>query len=50
MTEVLVTGIVLVSSLGHSLDDTWQKLITGFSDIQVHQIFPELPPLPVGLY
>ena len=38
-----------VSSLGYSLDDTWQKLITGFSGIQVRQIFPEIPPLPVGL-
>ena len=49
MTEVLVTGIGLVSSMGYSLDDTWQRLITGFSGIQVHQIFPELPPLPLGL-
>ena len=35
--------------MGYSLDDTWQRLITGFSGIQVHQIFPELPPLPLGL-
>ena len=49
MTEVLVTGIGLVSSLSNHLNQTWQKLITGKSGIQFHQPFPELSPLPLGL-
>ncbi|MDJ0675109.1 MAG: beta-ketoacyl-ACP synthase [Calothrix sp. MO_167.B42] len=49
MIEVLVTGIGLVSSLGTNLGDSWQRLITGKSGIQLHQPFPKLPLLPLGL-
>ncbi len=49
MIEVLVTGIGLVSSLGTNLEESWQRLIAGKSGIQLHQPFPELPPLPLGL-
>jgi len=44
-----VTGIGLVSSLGTNLGDSWQRLITGKSGIQLHQPFPQLPLLPLGL-
>ncbi len=47
--ELLITGIGLVSALGTSLEDSWQKLLMGKSGIKIHQPFPELPPLPLGL-
>lgn len=47
--KVVVTGIGLVSALGGSLDDSWQKLLAGKSGIRLHQPFPELTPLPLGL-
>ncbi|QSJ14304.1 beta-ketoacyl-ACP synthase [Nostoc sp. UHCC 0702] len=47
--KVVVTGIGLISSLGASLENSWQKLIAGQSGIQLHQPFPELSPLPLGL-
>jgi 3-oxoacyl-[acyl-carrier-protein] synthase II len=47
--KVVVTGIGLVSALGRSLDDSWQKLLAGKSGIRLHQPFPELEPLPLGL-
>ena len=46
---VVVTGIGLVSALGSSLEDSWQKLIAGKSGIQWHQPFSELEPYPLGL-
>ncbi|MDJ0800883.1 MAG: beta-ketoacyl-ACP synthase [Calothrix sp. MO_167.B12] len=49
MIEVLVTGIGLVSSLGSNLEDSWQRLVAGKSGIKLHQPFPELNPLPLGL-
>lgn len=49
MIEVVITGIGLVSALGKSLEDSWQKLIAGKSGIQQQQIFPELAPIPLGL-
>jgi 3-oxoacyl-[acyl-carrier-protein] synthase II len=47
--KVLVTGIGLVSALGGSLEDSWQNLLAGKSGIRLHQPFPELKPLPLGL-
>jgi len=47
--EVFVTGIGMVSPLGASLEATWQKLISGKSGICLHQPFPELKQLPLGL-
>jgi 3-oxoacyl-[acyl-carrier-protein] synthase II len=49
MVEVVVTGIGLVSALGTSLEESWQRLIAGKSGIKLHQPFPELAPLPLGL-
>ncbi|MEG3437452.1 beta-ketoacyl-ACP synthase [Pannus brasiliensis CCIBt3594] len=46
--DVVVTGIGLYSSLG-SLRRTWRKLLEGETGIGIHQPFPELPPLPLGL-
>ncbi|MEH1850364.1 MAG: beta-ketoacyl-ACP synthase [Nostoc sp.] len=49
MVKVVVTGIGLVSALGGSLEDSWRNLIAGKSGIRLHQPFPELRPLPLGL-
>ncbi|MBE8968564.1 beta-ketoacyl-ACP synthase [Nostocales cyanobacterium LEGE 12452] len=49
MVKIVVTGIGLVSALGGSLEDSWQNLIVGKSGISLHQPFPELTPLPLGL-
>ncbi len=47
--KVIVTGIGLISALGGSLEDSWRNLIAGKSGIRLHQPFPELTPLPLGL-
>ncbi len=47
--KVVVTGIGLVSALGGSLEDSWRNLIAGKSGIRLHQPFPELTSLPLGL-
>ncbi|MHC5935128.1 beta-ketoacyl-ACP synthase [Nostoc sp.] len=49
MVKVCVTGIGLISALGGSLEDSWRNLIAGKSRIRLHQPFPELTPLPLGL-
>lgn len=49
MVKVCVTGIGLVSALGRSLEDSWRNLIAGKSGIRLHQPFPELTQLPLGL-
>ena len=49
MTEVVVTGIGLISALGTSLEESWQQLIKGKSGIKLHQPFLELKPRPLGL-
>ncbi|MEH2191613.1 MAG: beta-ketoacyl-ACP synthase [Nostoc sp.] len=49
MVKVCVTGIGLISALGGSLEDSWQNLLAGKSGISLHQPFPELKPLPLGL-
>ncbi|KYC43571.1 3-oxoacyl-ACP synthase [Scytonema hofmannii PCC 7110] len=46
---VVITGIGLVSALGKSLEESWQQLIAGKSGIILHQPFPELKPLPLGM-
>ncbi len=45
---VVVTGIGLLSALGF-LTSSWQSLLQGKSGIGLHQLFPELPPYPLGL-
>ena len=49
MVRVVVTGIGLVSALGKSLQDSWQNLLLGKTGIKLHQIFPELGIIPLGL-
>ncbi|MEH2295975.1 beta-ketoacyl-ACP synthase [Nostoc sp.] len=49
MVKVCVTGIGLISALGGSLEQSWRNLIAGKSGIRLHQPFPELKPLPLGL-
>lgn len=49
LVKVVVTGIGLVSALGKSLKDSWQQLLAGESGIKLHQPFPELETLPLGL-
>jgi 3-oxoacyl-[acyl-carrier-protein] synthase II len=49
LVKVCVTGIGLVSALGGSLKESWQNLLAGKSGIRLHQPFPELKPLPLGL-
>ena len=49
MVKVCVTGIGLISALGGSLEESWQNLLAGKSGIRLHQPFPELKPLPLGL-
>ena len=49
MTEVVVTGIGLISALGSSLEESWEQLIQGESGIRLHQPFLELKPRPLGL-
>ncbi|MDS3860496.1 beta-ketoacyl-ACP synthase [Thermosynechococcaceae cyanobacterium BACA0444] len=46
---IVVTGISLVSALGHSAEGSWQRLCLGQSGLQVQQPYPEHPPLPLGL-
>ncbi|MEI1377309.1 beta-ketoacyl-ACP synthase [Nostoc sp. UHCC 0926] len=49
MVKVCVTGIGLISALGGSLEDSWRNLLAGKSGIRLHQPFPEITPLPLGL-
>ncbi len=46
---ILVTGIGLVSALGNTLEDSWQRLIAGESGISLHQPFAKLKSYPLGL-
>jgi 3-oxoacyl-[acyl-carrier-protein] synthase II len=47
--RVVVTGIGLVSALGQGLEDSWQNLLLGKTGIKLHQPFPELGKIPLGL-
>ncbi|MBW4642626.1 MAG: beta-ketoacyl-ACP synthase [Goleter apudmare HA4340-LM2] len=49
MVKVVVTGIGLISALGTGLESSWQRLIAGKTGIKLHQPFPELEPIPLGL-
>ncbi|MBD2664349.1 beta-ketoacyl synthase [Richelia sinica FACHB-800] len=49
MSQVVVTGIGLVSALGQTLEDSWQGLLTGQTGIKLNQPFPELHQIPLGL-
>jgi 3-oxoacyl-[acyl-carrier-protein] synthase II len=44
-----VTGIGLVSALGKSLEGSWRDLVLGKTGIKLHQLFPELGIIPLGL-
>jgi 3-oxoacyl-[acyl-carrier-protein] synthase II len=47
--KVYITGIGLISALGGGLEGSWRSLIAGKSGIRLHQPFPEMKPLPLGL-
>ncbi|OBQ28120.1 MAG: 3-oxoacyl-ACP synthase [Aphanizomenon flos-aquae MDT14a] len=49
MVRVVVTGIALVSSLGKNLETSWRNLLLGKTGIKLHQPFPELGMIPLGL-
>jgi len=49
LVRVVVTGIGLVSALGKNLEDSWQNLLLGKTGIKLHQLFPELGMIPLGL-
>ncbi|MTJ23938.1 beta-ketoacyl-ACP synthase [Dolichospermum sp. UHCC 0352] len=49
MVRVVVTGIGLVSALGKSLEGSWRDLLLGKTGIKLHQLFPELGIIPLGL-
>ncbi|WP_353929168.1 beta-ketoacyl-ACP synthase [Okeanomitos corallinicola TIOX110] len=49
MVRVVVTGIGLVSALGNDLADSWENLLSWKTGIKLHQLFPELPKVPLGL-
>lgn len=49
MVRVVVTGIALVSSLGKNLETCWRNLLLGKTGIKLHQPFPELGMIPLGL-
>ena len=44
-----MTGIGLVSALGKSLEGSWRDLVLGKTGIKLHQLFPELGIIPLGL-
>lgn len=45
----MITGIGLVSTLGASVEASWQQLILGESSIKLHQPFVGFKPLPLAL-
>ncbi len=45
----MVTGIGLVSALGQSLEESWKNLLEGKTGIKLHQPFPQLEQIPLGL-
>ena len=49
MDRVVVTGIGLVSALGKNLETSWRNLLLGKTGIKLHQLFPELGMIPLGL-
>jgi 3-oxoacyl-[acyl-carrier-protein] synthase II len=49
LVRVVVTGIGLVSALGKNLETSWRNLLLGKTGIKLHQLFPELGMIPLGL-
>ena len=49
LPKVVVTGIGLLTALGASADDNWQKLTAGESAIALRQPFLSLPPMPLAM-
>lgn len=49
MTEVVITGVGLVSALGADTWTSWQRLLAGKTAIALRQPFVELPPLPLAM-
>jgi 3-oxoacyl-[acyl-carrier-protein] synthase II len=49
LVKVVVTGIGLVSTLGTNLATSWQNLLAGKTGIKLHQPFPALGTVPLGL-
>ena len=49
MVRVVVTGIGLISALGHNLEDSWKNLLALKTGISIYQPFPELSKIPLGL-
>jgi 3-oxoacyl-[acyl-carrier-protein] synthase II len=49
LVKVVITGIGLVSALGKNLEDSWQNLLLAKTGIKLHQLFPELGVIPLGL-
>ncbi len=47
--KVVVTGIGLISALGTTLEQSWEKLLEKQTGIHLHQPFPQLHPLPLAL-
>jgi 3-oxoacyl-[acyl-carrier-protein] synthase II len=46
---VFVTGMGLVSALGWSVNECWDRLLQGETAIHLRQPFPELPVIPVAM-
>jgi 3-oxoacyl-[acyl-carrier-protein] synthase II len=49
LVRVVVTGIGLISALGHNLEDSWKNLLALKTGISIYQPFPELSKIPLGL-
>jgi 3-oxoacyl-[acyl-carrier-protein] synthase II len=47
--RVVVTGLAVVSALGHDLDSTWQRLLAGETGVRLGQPFAALPAYPLGM-
>ena len=48
-TQVVVTGIGLLTALGQNASANWQKLTAGESAIALRQPFLDLPPMPLAM-
>jgi len=47
--NVFVTGLGLVTALGSSVQDCWDRLLNGETAIHLRQPFAELPVIPLGM-